>query len=128
MERSLATMALEDDEDGIDSMEIGASDDEEEIEIPPFLSYVTTWRFWCKFAMWPVAFLVVNVISFSTLLVFDQTEYSFNAPEPDRRTAQRMGHVPNKLCHECDHPVNRLGNPLESCNLYGERDGGSRRG
>jgi hypothetical protein len=81
-------MALGDDEDGIDSMEIGATDDEEEIEIPPFSSYVTTWRFWCKFAMWPVGFIVVNVISFSTLLVFDHTEYSFNVPE--RRTAQRI--------------------------------------
>jgi hypothetical protein len=40
--------------------------------------------------MWPIAFLVVNVISFSTLLVFDQTEYSFNAPEPERRAAQRI--------------------------------------
>ena len=72
----------------VESMEI-AEDEDEEIEIPPLSSYVMAWRHWCKFAMWPAIFLLVNVIAFSTLLIFDRKEYrSFDSPK--KLTAERI--------------------------------------
>lgn len=72
----------------VESMEI-AEDEEDEIEIPPLSPYVMACHHWCKFAMWPAVFLLVNVVAFSTLLIFDRREYS-SFDSPKQRTAERI--------------------------------------
>lgn len=76
------------DSANVESLEIFEDEIEDDFDIPPFSSCVMAWRRWCKFTMWPAVFLLVNVIAFSTLLVFDRREYSFDSPK--KRTAERI--------------------------------------
>jgi hypothetical protein len=47
----------------------------DEENLPPLASYIPEWKFWWKFAIWPIVFCVLNGIVFGTLLSFDEYDY-----------------------------------------------------
>jgi hypothetical protein len=55
-------------------IELDYSDDD---ELPPLETYLSGWKFWCKFAMWPAVFLLLNAIVVFTLIVVDEYEFQY---------------------------------------------------
>lgn len=46
-------------------------------ELPPLETYLSGWKFWCTFAVWPTVFLLLNAIVVCTLIVFDEYEFQY---------------------------------------------------
>jgi hypothetical protein len=46
-------------------------------DLPPLETYLSGWKFWCKFAVWPAVFLLLNAIVVCTLIVFDEYEFQY---------------------------------------------------
>lgn len=70
-----ADVETSNDDENADNVENAVEEMEEEVVMPPLSSYLTGWKFWCAFAVWPVVFLLFNGIVFATLVVFDEYEY-----------------------------------------------------
>jgi hypothetical protein len=46
-------------------------------ELPPLETYLSGWKFWCTFAVWPTVFLLLNAIVVCTVIVFDEYEFQY---------------------------------------------------
>jgi hypothetical protein len=51
------------------------SDGDDDDDLPPLSTYVSGWKFWCHFAIWPLVFLTLNAIVVSTMVAFNRYEF-----------------------------------------------------